>query len=109
MGKLEKIFQVLNINVPARDLRTQDRDVFMGAILSRWLPLSTAVLALAVEQLPDPVESQKSRVRILCTPLAPNAPPALAAEHAQLLDAVARCDAKGPVIAFISKVAVCRW
>jgi hypothetical protein len=49
------------------------------------------------------VESQRTRVGILCTALASNAPAPLAEEHARLLDAVMRCDPKGPVVAFVSK------
>lgn len=104
MVKLEKIMQVLGIAVPPRDLRTQDKDVFIGAVFSRWLPLSNAVLAMAVEQLPNPLESQQRRVHLLCTALAANAGASLAAEHRLVLDAIKRCDPKGPVVAFISKV-----
>lgn len=103
-AKLEKIITGLALKVPPKDLRTQDVNSLLSAVMSRWLPLSAAVLGLAVDHLPSPLEAQARRAARLCTPLAPGASPQLVAEHAALLDSLRRCDPAGPVIAFISKI-----
>jgi ribosome assembly protein 1 len=42
--KLEKIVNTLGLNVPPRDLKSEDTSVVVQAIMSKWLPLSRAVL-----------------------------------------------------------------
>ena len=104
VGKLEKIVSGLQLKVPAKDLRTHDVHALLSSVLSRWLPLAAAVLGMAADRLPSPLEAQARRAARLCTPLGPGATPALAAEHAAVLAAVQRCDPAGPVVAFISKI-----
>lgn len=101
---MDKIFAVLGLTVPPRDLRTQDQHFFISSIFSRWMPLSEAVLSMAVAHLPSPRQSQQRRVRLLCSALSPHASAPVVAEHAALLEAVAKCDPNGPTIAFISKI-----
>eukprot|EP00741_Cyanophora_paradoxa_P003419 tig00000704_g3322.t1 len=60
-GKLEKITKSLNLTVPARELQHSEPQVRLKAVMSRWLPVAPAVLAMAVAQLPSPLEAQVYR------------------------------------------------
>ncbi|GBG91742.1 hypothetical protein CBR_g53556 [Chara braunii] len=63
--ELLKIIKAMNILVPPRELQQKDPKAVIQSVMSRWLPLSDAVLAMAVECLPDPADAQKERSRRL--------------------------------------------
>jgi ribosome assembly protein 1 len=58
---LEKITKSLSINLPAHIARSRDTKVILQAVMSSWLPLSTALLVSVIESLPSPPEAQASR------------------------------------------------
>jgi ribosome assembly protein 1 len=88
--------------VPPRDLSGQDRRVALRAVLRAWLPLSTCILDMVVQQLPDPRAAAQYRM------------PVLSARSGELSDAdndrldscLAACDAadEQPCLAFVSKM-----
>lgn len=56
---IAKIVKLLELNVPPRDLASNDPQIVKRAVMGAWLPVSTAVLGLVVEHLPSPVAAQK--------------------------------------------------
>lgn len=54
-----KIVKLLELNASPRDLASNDRLVTRRALMSAWLPVSTAVLGLVVEHLPSPLTAQE--------------------------------------------------
>ena len=59
---LEKITKSLNINIPAHVMRSRDPKALLSAVFNSWLPLSTAVLVSAIEQIPSPTAAQEARI-----------------------------------------------
>ncbi|MFN3268599.1 MAG: hypothetical protein ACK416_05005, partial [Zestosphaera sp.] len=59
-----KIVKMLELNISQRDLASNDKQVVRRAVMSAWLPVSTAVLGLVVEHLPSPIAAQKVRLTI---------------------------------------------
>jgi len=55
---IDKIVTLLELNVPPRELASNDKQVIRRAIMGTWLPVSSAVLGLVVEHLPNPIEAQ---------------------------------------------------
>lgn len=55
----------LQLNVQAKDLGSSDYRVVIKAVMSAWLPVSTAVLGMVVEQLPSPKQAQRVRLPLL--------------------------------------------
>jgi ribosome assembly protein 1 len=56
---IAKIVKLLELNVPPRDLASNDPQTVKRAVMGAWLPVSTAVLGLVVEHLPSPAAAQK--------------------------------------------------
>ncbi|KAJ1378438.1 Translation elongation factor EFTu-like, domain 2 [Sesbania bispinosa] len=61
-GLLDKVIRSFNLQVPARELQNKDAKVVLQAVMSRWLPVSDAILSMAVKCLPDPVTAQAFRI-----------------------------------------------
>ncbi|GAU11124.1 hypothetical protein TSUD_197480 [Trifolium subterraneum] len=61
-GLIEKVIKSFNLHVPARELQNKDSKVVLQAVMSRWLPLSDAILSMVVKCMPDPVAAQGSRI-----------------------------------------------
>ncbi|KAE9604556.1 putative protein-synthesizing GTPase [Lupinus albus] len=61
-GLVEKVVKAFNLSIPARELQNKDPKVVLQAIMSRWLPLSDAVLSMVVKCMPDPIAAQSFRV-----------------------------------------------
>ena len=59
---LEKITKSLNITVPPYVTRSREPKVMLQAVISSWLPLSTALLVSVIEYLPSPPEAQSLRL-----------------------------------------------
>ena len=88
--------------VPPRDLSGQDRRVALRSVLRAWLPLSTCILDMVVQQLPDPRSAAQHRMPVLsarCAELSGD-------ENDRLDSCLAACDgAEGqPCMAFVSKM-----
>lgn len=61
-GLVEKVVKSFSLAVPPRELQNKDVKVVLQAVMSRWLPLSDAVLGMVVRCLPDPVAAQTFRI-----------------------------------------------
>ncbi|KAL0742836.1 hypothetical protein Bca4012_084349 [Brassica carinata] len=59
---LEKVIKSFNLSIPLRELQNKDPKNFLQSLMSRWLPLSDAVLSMAVKHLPDPIAAQSYRI-----------------------------------------------
>ncbi len=55
----------LDLDVPLKELRSTDPRGPVQAIMRRWLPVSEAVLRMAVEMGPSPLEAQSDRIQTL--------------------------------------------
>jgi len=83
--------------VSRRDLAGPDRRAALRAVLRAWLPLSDAVLSMAVRCLPDPVAAAALRLPHLL-------PGGGCVGDPALLAALRACDSSGPPLAFVSKM-----
>ncbi|WJX96118.1 hypothetical protein P8452_77364 [Trifolium repens] len=61
-GLIEKVIKSFHLQVPARELQNKDSKVVLQAVMSRWLPLSDAILSMVVKCMPDPIAAQGSRI-----------------------------------------------
>ncbi|XP_010490053.1 PREDICTED: elongation factor-like GTPase 1 [Camelina sativa] len=59
---LEKVIKSFNLSIPPRELQNKDPKNVLQSVMSRWLPLSDAVLSMAVKHLPDPIAAQGYRI-----------------------------------------------
>lgn len=59
---MKKIISSLGITISARELTSNDWKVRLQAIMSTWMPLSNAVLAMVIKQLPSPIQAQRLRL-----------------------------------------------
>ncbi|CAE5968273.1 unnamed protein product [Arabidopsis arenosa] len=59
---LEKVIKSFNLSIPPRELQNKDPKNVLQSVMSRWLPLSDAVLSMAVKHLPDPIAAQAYRI-----------------------------------------------
>ena len=64
-GMIEKITKSLGLTIAPHIMRSKDPRALLTAIFSSWLPLSTALLASVIEQLPSPRAAQASRMPAL--------------------------------------------
>ena len=55
----------LGLKISARDSRHSDPRVHLAALCGQWLPLAPAVLEMATEHLPSPLQLDGSRVERL--------------------------------------------
>ncbi|KAH3667748.1 hypothetical protein WICMUC_005280 [Wickerhamomyces mucosus] len=96
---LEKIVKALNIKILPRDLRSKDNKFLLSQVMGQWLPVSSAVLLTVTEKLPSPLTSQQERIPTILES-APN--------HdlidPKLREAMLKCDNKGPLSAYVSKI-----
>ncbi|KAK9063997.1 hypothetical protein SSX86_017869 [Deinandra increscens subsp. villosa] len=59
---LEKLIKTFNLSVPPRELQNKDPKVVLQSVMSRWLPLSDAILSMVIKHMPDPISAQAFRV-----------------------------------------------
>ncbi|PRP80862.1 Elongation factor Tu GTP binding domain containing protein [Planoprotostelium fungivorum] len=103
--KREKICSALKLNVPPRELNSNDPAVVIQSIFSRWLPVSHGILAMVIQLLPNPREAQEIRVSKLWQPSVRSDQPGMNEKQKQLEDAMKSCDRNSDeVVAFVSKV-----
>lgn len=108
-GMLEKVIKSFNLAVPSRELQHKDPKVVLQAVMSRWLPLSEAILSMVVKHMPDPIAAQSIRISRLLPKrefLDNNVSPDVLTEAERARKCVEICDsnAEAPCIAFVSKM-----
>lgn len=106
---LEKVIKSFSLSVPPRELQNKDPRVVLSAVLSRWLPLSDAILSMVVRCMPDPIAAQTYRVARLIPKremLDSEADPNLIVEAELVRRSVETCNGSSdaPCIAFVSKM-----
>lgn len=106
---VEKVVKKFNLSVPQRELQNKDPKVVLQAVMSRWLPLSDAILSMVVRCVPDPIAAQSLRISRLLPKreILDNAvDPTLLAEAEHVRRSVEVCDSspKAPCVAFVSKM-----
>lgn len=97
--KIQKMCTVIGVQLTARDVRTKDYRNLVRTIMKQWLPVSTAVLLTIVEKVPSPLESQKKRLDSILADT-----PDSDLLDSKLREAMEKCDSKGPVSAYVSKM-----
>lgn len=107
-GMLEKVIKSMNLTIPPRDLQHKDPKVVLQAVMSRWLPLSSTILSMSIQCLPDPVSAQSSRIARLLPgkEVLTDADDDVLLELDHVRRAVETCDSStsAPSIAFVSKM-----
>ena len=108
-GLVEKVIRSFSLSVPPRELQNKDVKVVLQAVMSRWLPLSDAVLSMVVRCLPDPVAAQAFRISRLIPKreVVGDVVEEEAVEKAEMArKAVEGCDCgdEVPCVAFVSKM-----
>lgn len=106
---LEKVIKSFNLSVPARELQNKDAKAVLQAVMSRWLPMSDAILSMVVKHVPDPISAQSFRISRLLPKreLSENAGHSdVLAEAERVRKAVEDCDCSpnAPCVAFVSKM-----
>ncbi|XP_075636284.1 uncharacterized protein LOC142608394 [Castanea sativa] len=108
-GVLEKVIKSFNLSVPARELQNKDPKVVLQSVMSRWLPLSEAILSMVVKCMPDPIAAQSFRVSRLLPKreILNNGVDSNVVADAELVrKSVEACDTRpeAPCVAFVSKM-----
>ncbi|KAK8486770.1 hypothetical protein V6N11_000258 [Hibiscus sabdariffa] len=108
-GTLDKVIKSFNLSIPPRELQNKDPKILLQAVMSRWLPLSDAVLSMVVKCMPDPISAQSLRVSRLLPKreiLDKGADSNVLAEADLVRKSVEACDSspEAPCIAFVSKM-----
>ncbi|CAK8563648.1 unnamed protein product [Lathyrus sativus] len=109
-GLVEKVIKSFNLQIPARELQNRDSKVVLQAVMSRWLPLSDAILSMVVKCMPDPVAAQGSRISRLIPQRevgSENGIDRRVLEEAEFVrKSVEGCDWRGevPCVAFVAKM-----
>ncbi|POO01542.1 Translation elongation factor [Trema orientale] len=106
---LEKVIKSFNLSVPPRELQNKDPKVVLQAVMSRWLPLSEAVLSMVVKCMPDPIAAQTFRIPRLLPKrevLDNGVDSNVLAEAELVRTSVEACDSRpeAPCVAFVSKM-----
>jgi ribosome assembly protein 1 len=101
--KLAKIAKALNLSITPREMGHEDVQTVSQAFMSRWLPISNAVLDMVVDHLPNPIDAQKVRIPHLYKPIPV---PGHEDEIKKISAALETCDSSddAPIIGFVSKV-----
>lgn len=113
-GVLEKVIKSFNLSVPPRELQNRDPKLVLQAVMSRWLPLSEAVLSMVAKCMPDPISAQSLRISRLipkreaavAAPTGGGAASEIISEAERVRSSVEACDSSGdaPCVAFVSKM-----
>uniref|UniRef100_A0A7N0TLH1 Elongation factor-like 1 n=1 Tax=Kalanchoe fedtschenkoi TaxID=63787 RepID=A0A7N0TLH1_KALFE len=108
-GLLEKVIKSFSLSVPPRELKNKDPKLVLQAVMSRWIPLSDAVLSMVIRCMPDPIAAQSFRV----SRLLPKREASIGggnldvlAETESVRKSVELCDSSpdAPCVAFVSKM-----
>ncbi|GMJ00303.1 hypothetical protein like AT3G22980 [Hibiscus trionum] len=108
-GTLQKVIKSFNLSIPPRELKNKDPKILLQAVMSRWLPLSDAVLSMVVKCMPDPISAQSLRISRLLPKreiLDKEADSHVLAEADLVRKSVEACDSslEAPCVAFVSKM-----
>ncbi|GAV71979.1 EFG_C domain-containing protein/GTP_EFTU_D2 domain-containing protein [Cephalotus follicularis] len=108
-GMLNKVVKSFNLSIPARELQNKDSKVVLQAVMSRWLPLSDAILSMVVKCVPDPAAAQLFRLSRLLPKreVMENGVDCNALSEAELVrKSVEACDSnpEAPCVAFVAKM-----
>lgn len=108
-GMLEKVIKTFNLSVPPRELQNKDPKVVLQAVMSRWLPLSNAILSMVIKCMPDPITAQAFRISRLLPKreVLDNGVDSNVLAQAELVrKSVEACDSRpeAPCVAFVSKM-----
>ncbi|XP_021300867.1 elongation factor-like GTPase 1 [Herrania umbratica] len=108
-GMLEKVIKSFNLSVPPRELQNKDPKILLQAVMSRWLPLSDAILSMVVKCMPDPIAAQSLRISRLLPKreILDKGVDSNVVEEADFVrKSVEACDSspEAPCIAFVSKM-----
>ncbi|GKA37645.1 elongation factor-like GTPase 1, partial [Tanacetum coccineum] len=107
---LEKLIKSFNLSAPPRELQNKDPKFVLQSVMSRWLPLSDAILSMVVKHIPDPVNAQSFRIsrllpkrEILDSDVGKSD---VIAEAELVRKSVEACDSRpeAPYVAFVSKM-----
>lgn len=109
-GILEKLIKSFNLSIPNRELQNKDPKAVLQSVMSRWLPLSDAILSMVVKHMPDPISAQSFRVsrllpkREILDSAIGNSD--VIAEAELVRKSVEACDSRSesPCVAFVSKM-----
>ncbi|XP_030447961.1 uncharacterized protein LOC115670748 [Syzygium oleosum] len=106
---LVKLIKSFNLSIPPRELQNKDPKVMLQAIMSRWLPLSDAILSMVVRCMPDPIAAQSFRVSRLLPKrevLDSGVDSDVLAEAELVRRSVEKCNGSSdaPCVAFVSKM-----
>ncbi|XP_057437741.1 uncharacterized protein LOC130729904 [Lotus japonicus] len=105
-----KVIKAFNLQVPARELQHRDPKVVLQAVMSRWLPLSDAILSMVVKCMPDPVAAQAFRISRLIpereVAAGDGVDPRVVEEAKLVRKSVEGCDwgPEVPCVAFVAKM-----
>lgn len=108
-GLLEKVIKSFNLNVPPRELLNKDPKAVLQSVMSRWLPLSDAILSMVVKCMPDPIASQSFRISRLIPKrevLLDGVDSSVLAEADHVRMSIEVCDSspEAPCVAFVAKM-----
>ncbi|KAJ6386242.1 hypothetical protein OIU77_029250 [Salix suchowensis] len=108
-GLLEKVIKSFNLNVPPRELLNKDPKAVLQSVMSRWLPLSDAILSMVVKCMPDPIAAQSFRISRLIPKrevLLDGVDSTVLAEADHVRMSIEVCDSspEAPCIAFVAKM-----
>ncbi|CAN8258415.1 unnamed protein product [Cochlearia groenlandica] len=106
---LEKVIKSFNLSIPPRELQNKDPKQVLQSVMSRWLPLSDAVLSMAVKHLPDPIAAQGYRIPRLVPErkiIGDNVDSSVLAEAELVRKSIEACDSSrdAPCVVFVSKM-----
>lgn len=113
-GVLEKVIKSFNLSVPLRELQNRDPKAVLQAVMSRWLPLSDAILSMVVKHMPNPAAAQSFRISRLLPKreILDNENSSDVLAEAELVrKSVETCDSSpdSPCVAFVSKMFAIPW
>lgn len=108
-GILEKVVKSFNLSIPPRELQNKDPKAVLQSVMSRWLPLSDAIVSMVVKYLPNPIAAQSFRVSRLLPKreiLDNTGSSDVLAEAERVRKSVEACDTspESPCVAFVSKM-----
>ncbi|KAJ0545835.1 putative protein-synthesizing GTPase [Helianthus annuus] len=107
---LEKLIKSFNLSVPPRELQNKDPKSVLQSVVSRWLPLSDAILSMVIKHMPDPGTAQAFRLSRLLPKreiLDDDVGKSDVIAEAELVrKSVEACDSRpeAPCVAFVSKM-----
>lgn len=108
-GMIEKVMKRFDLKVPQRELQNKDPKAVLQAVMSRWLPLSDAILSMVVRCMPDPVTAQSYRISRLLPKREvvdeiSKSEVFIEAEYVRKCVESCACTSEAPVVAFVSKM-----